>query len=47
MNFAGPAQDPKSLINRFVDVRITEAMPNSLRGQLMEECDPVVAVEFS
>jgi tRNA-2-methylthio-N6-dimethylallyladenosine synthase len=25
---------PPSLINRFVDVVITEAMPNSLRGRL-------------
>jgi hypothetical protein len=25
------------LINRFADVVITEAMPNSLRGRLVEE----------
>jgi tRNA-2-methylthio-N6-dimethylallyladenosine synthase len=31
VNFDGPA----SLINRFVDVQITEAMPNSLRGRLV------------
>ena len=32
VNFDGPA----SLINRFVDVQVTEAMPNSLRGRLIE-----------
>jgi tRNA-2-methylthio-N6-dimethylallyladenosine synthase len=32
VNFDGPA----SLINRFADVVITEAMPNSLRGRLAE-----------
>ncbi len=32
VNFAGPA----SLIGRFVDVRITEALPHSLRGELAE-----------
>jgi len=31
VNFDGPA----SLINRFVDVRVTQAMPNSLRGRLV------------
>ncbi len=31
VNFDGPA----SLINRFTDVVITEAMPNSLRGRLL------------
>jgi tRNA-2-methylthio-N6-dimethylallyladenosine synthase len=31
VNFDGPA----SLIDRFADVRITEAMPNSLRGRLV------------
>jgi tRNA-2-methylthio-N6-dimethylallyladenosine synthase len=30
VNFDGPP----SLINRFVDVLVTEAMPNSLRGRL-------------
>jgi tRNA-2-methylthio-N6-dimethylallyladenosine synthase len=30
VNFDGPA----SLIGRFVDVTITEALPNSLRGRL-------------
>jgi tRNA-2-methylthio-N6-dimethylallyladenosine synthase len=34
VNFDGPAGDPMSLINRFADVIITEAMPNSLRGRL-------------
>ena len=32
VNFDGPP----SLINRFVDVVITEALPNSLRGRLAE-----------
>jgi tRNA-2-methylthio-N6-dimethylallyladenosine synthase len=36
VNFDGPAEDPMGLINRFADVRITEAMPNSLRGRLVE-----------
>ncbi|MBS0400278.1 MAG: TRAM domain-containing protein, partial [Proteobacteria bacterium] len=30
VNFDGP----EDLINRFTEVRITEAMPNSLRGRL-------------
>jgi tRNA-2-methylthio-N6-dimethylallyladenosine synthase len=36
VNFDGPAADPMGLINRFADVWITEAMPNSLRGRLVE-----------
>jgi tRNA-2-methylthio-N6-dimethylallyladenosine synthase len=36
VNFDGPAGDPRGLINRFADVEITEAMPNSLRGRLLE-----------
>ena len=36
VNFDGPADDPMGLINRFADVTITEAMPNSLRGRLVE-----------
>ena len=36
VNFDGPADAPMSLINRFADVEITEAMPNSLRGRLVE-----------
>jgi tRNA-2-methylthio-N6-dimethylallyladenosine synthase len=32
VNFDGPGQ----LIGRFVEVRITEALPNSLRGELIE-----------
>jgi tRNA-2-methylthio-N6-dimethylallyladenosine synthase len=35
VNFDGPAAGGASLINRFVDVLITEAMPNSLRGRLV------------
>jgi tRNA-2-methylthio-N6-dimethylallyladenosine synthase len=37
VNFDGPAQDPKSLIDTFADVIITQAMPNSLRGRLMAD----------
>ncbi len=37
VNFDGPPDDPMELINRFADVIITEAMPNSLRGRLVEE----------
>jgi len=37
VNFDGPPLTPRSLINRFADVVITEAMPNSLRGRLVEE----------
>ena len=33
VNFDGP----ESLIGQFVDVVITEAMPNSLRGRLADE----------
>ncbi|MGO8856396.1 MAG: tRNA (N6-isopentenyl adenosine(37)-C2)-methylthiotransferase MiaB [Steroidobacteraceae bacterium] len=40
VNFDGPANDPMDLINRFADVVITEAMPNSLRGRLVEEAFP-------
>jgi tRNA-2-methylthio-N6-dimethylallyladenosine synthase len=36
VNFDGPAADPMGLINQFADVVITEAMPNSLRGRLLE-----------
>ena len=36
VNFDGPADDPMGLINSFADVVITEAMPNSLRGRLVE-----------
>jgi tRNA-2-methylthio-N6-dimethylallyladenosine synthase len=32
VNFAGPAE----LIGQFVAVRITEALPNSLRGELVD-----------
>jgi tRNA-2-methylthio-N6-dimethylallyladenosine synthase len=37
VNFDGPAEDPMGLIDRFADVIITEAMPNSLRGRLVQE----------
>ena len=38
VNFDGDA----SLIGQFADVRITEALPNSLRGKLVETADAVV-----
>jgi tRNA-2-methylthio-N6-dimethylallyladenosine synthase len=38
VNFDGPAQDPMRLLNSFADVIITEAMPNSLRGRLVDDC---------
>jgi tRNA-2-methylthio-N6-dimethylallyladenosine synthase len=37
VNFDGPEEDPMALINRFADVIITEAMPNSLRGRLIPD----------
>ncbi|HWS69838.1 MAG TPA: tRNA (N6-isopentenyl adenosine(37)-C2)-methylthiotransferase MiaB [Steroidobacteraceae bacterium] len=37
VNFDGPGEDPRRLINQFADVVITEAMPNSLRGRLVVE----------
>jgi tRNA-2-methylthio-N6-dimethylallyladenosine synthase len=37
VNFDGPPEEPLSLMNRFADVIITEAMPNSLRGRLIPE----------
>jgi len=37
VNFAGP----RELIGQFVDVRITEAMPNSLRGEIASTADQV------
>ena len=37
VNFDGPGEDPKRLINQFAHVVITEAMPNSLRGRLVVE----------
>jgi tRNA-2-methylthio-N6-dimethylallyladenosine synthase len=42
VNFDGPAHDPMALINRFADVIITEAMPNSLRGRLIADEVPQV-----
>jgi tRNA-2-methylthio-N6-dimethylallyladenosine synthase len=36
VNFDGAKDDPFGLINKFADVIITEAMPNSLRGRLVE-----------
>lgn len=39
VNFAGD----QSLIGQFADVRITEALPNSLRGELVETTDMAVA----
>jgi tRNA-2-methylthio-N6-dimethylallyladenosine synthase len=37
VNFDGAKHDPFGLINEFADVIITEAMPNSLRGRLVED----------
>ena len=37
VNFDGPAEGPGTLLHRFADVVITEAMPNSLRGRLVVE----------
>ena len=39
VNFAGPA----SLIGQFAEVRITEAMPNSLRGELADSIGKAVS----
>ncbi len=39
VNFAGDA----ALIGKFVDVRITEALPNSLRGEFLEVAEPAIA----
>jgi tRNA-2-methylthio-N6-dimethylallyladenosine synthase len=35
VNFQAP-RDPRALLNRFADVVITQAMPNSLRGRLVD-----------
>ena len=40
VNFDGPADNPRALINSFADVIITEAMPNSLRGRLIADGAP-------
>jgi tRNA-2-methylthio-N6-dimethylallyladenosine synthase len=40
VNFDAPPDDPKSLLNNFADVIITEAMPNSLRGRLAADGPP-------
>jgi tRNA-2-methylthio-N6-dimethylallyladenosine synthase len=40
VNFDGPPDDPMGLLNRFADVIITEAMPNSLRGRLAADEAP-------
>jgi tRNA-2-methylthio-N6-dimethylallyladenosine synthase len=37
VNFDAPPAGPAALLNRFVDVTITEAMPNSLRGRLVAD----------
>jgi tRNA-2-methylthio-N6-dimethylallyladenosine synthase len=37
VNFDAPAHNSMRFINCFVDVMITEAMPNSLRGRLVED----------
>jgi tRNA-2-methylthio-N6-dimethylallyladenosine synthase len=40
VNFDGPAEAPMRLLNSFADVIITEAMPNSLRGRLVDDRCP-------
>jgi tRNA-2-methylthio-N6-dimethylallyladenosine synthase len=35
VNFQAP-RDPRALLNRFADVVITQAMPNPLRGRLVD-----------
>jgi tRNA-2-methylthio-N6-dimethylallyladenosine synthase len=40
VNFDAAPADPKSLLNNFADVIITEAMPNSLRGRLAADGPP-------
>ncbi len=37
VNFDGPPRESASLLNQFVNLVITEAMPNSLRGRLVVE----------
>jgi tRNA-2-methylthio-N6-dimethylallyladenosine synthase len=37
VNFDGPAENPMALIGSFVDVTVTEAMPNSLRGRMIAD----------
>jgi tRNA-2-methylthio-N6-dimethylallyladenosine synthase len=36
VNFDGPPESPQALMGHFADVLITEAMPNSLRGRLLD-----------
>ena len=40
VNFDGPADAPMTLLNKFADLIITEAMPNSLRGRLATDGAP-------
>ncbi|MGO9512241.1 MAG: tRNA (N6-isopentenyl adenosine(37)-C2)-methylthiotransferase MiaB [Steroidobacteraceae bacterium] len=40
VNFDGPPHDPMGPINNFVDVVITEALSNSLRGRLVIQSQP-------
>jgi tRNA-2-methylthio-N6-dimethylallyladenosine synthase len=40
VNFPVPPADHDALVGRFVDVTITEAMPNSLRGRLLDAGAP-------
>ncbi len=35
VNFAAPARNRERLINQFIDVRITAALPHSLRGEIL------------
>ena len=35
VNFAAPTRNRERLINQFIDVRITAALPHSLRGEIL------------
>ena len=35
VNFAASARNRERLINQFIDVRITAALPHSLRGEIL------------
>jgi tRNA-2-methylthio-N6-dimethylallyladenosine synthase len=43
VNFPAPSARHGALIGRFVDVEVTEALPNSLRGRLAQVADPLPA----
>lgn len=43
VNFTPPGDSPESLVGVFVDIRINEALPNSLRGEFLGVNDPARA----